>query len=132
MMSSKSHITNTHLRSKLVELLCSLAPNDAGDDNRLDYLFNKRDSTMQYCAPGLMDLYVDIEVTGRDSQFYDKFNVRYQIACLFRYLWKIPFHKQIILERAKDREHINRFINMLVNDANYLLDESLQKLEENT
>ena len=56
---------------------------------------------MQYLTPGLMELYVDIESTGRDSQFYDKFNVRYQIACLFRYLWKIPFHRTIIIERAK-------------------------------
>jgi len=130
LMGSKTHINNTHLRSKLVELLCSLAPSDETSDTRLDYLFNKKDSIMQYLTPGLMELYVDIESTGRDSQFYDKFNVRYQIACLFRYLWKIPFHKGIIIERSKDREHINRFINMLINDATYLLDESLKKLEE--
>ena len=130
LMGSKSHITNTHLRSKLVELLCSLAPNDDSSDNRLDYLFNKKDSIMCHLSPALMELYVDIESTGRDSQFYDKFNVRYQIACLFRYLWKIPFHKQIIVERCQDREHVGRFINMLINDATYLLDESLKKLEE--
>ena len=34
-----------------------------------------------------------ISSTGRDSQFYEKFNVRYQIACLFKYLWGIPVHK---------------------------------------
>lgn len=130
LMGSKSHITNTHLRSKLVELLCSLAPTEDGQDNNVTYLFNKKDSVMQHLAPALMDLYVDIESTGRDSQFYDKFNVRYQIACLFRYLWKIPFHKDIIKSRAQDHYHITRFINMLINDATYLLDESLQKLEE--
>jgi len=129
-MGSKTHINNTHLRSKLVEILCSLAPSERDEDNRLDYLFNKKDSIMPHLTPALMELYVDIESTGRDSQFYDKFNVRYQIACLFRYLWKIPFHKAIIMERSKDRDHISRFINMLINDATYLLDESLKKLEE--
>merc|ERR1719408_682302 len=96
----------------------------------MEYLFKKKDSIMNHLTPALMELYVDIESTGRDSQFYDKFNVRFQIACLFRYLWKIPFHKSIIVERSKDREHIQRFINMLINDATYLLDESLKKLEE--
>lgn len=91
-----AHRSTTH-RSNLVEIMLALAPTDNNNSlsRQLAHLFEPNDaqSFMARLGPALMDLYVDIEHTGRDSQFYEKFNVRYQIACLFKYLWGIPVHK---------------------------------------
>jgi len=135
LLADTSLLNSTHLRSNLVEILLALAPTDTHNalSVQLAYLFEPKDdsSFMAQLGPALMALYIDIEHTGRDSQFYEKFNVRYQIACLFKYLWGIPVHKRAILCCGeKDSELAVRFINMLLNDSTYLLDEALQKLTE--
>ena len=45
-----------------------------------------------HLLPALIRLYVDIEQTGADTQFYDKFNVRHIISMLLEYLLKFPAH----------------------------------------
>jgi len=135
LLADTTLLNSTHLRSNLVEILLALAPTDTHNalSVQLAYLFEPKDDSgfMAQLGPALMALYVHIEHTGRDSQFYEKFNVRYQIACLFKYLWGIPVHKRAILRCGEqDPELSIRFINMLLNDSTYLLDEALQKLTE--
>lgn len=91
-------------------------------------------------------------------QFYDKFNIRHNIAELLEYLWQVPSHRNawrqvklitnmfsssncfllpasdifMLLQIAKEEEkgvYLN-FLNFLINDSIYLLDESLNKILE--
>ena len=105
-------------------------------------------------------------------QFYDKFNIRHNIAELLEYLWQVPSHRDIwrkveqlcisplfsglntplslslshththtfrhkfdcfmLFQIAKEEEkgvYLN-FLNFLINDSIYLLDESLSKILE--
>lgn len=52
-------------------------------------------------ARGIPALCVEIEHTGTDTQFYDKFSVRHAIALLLKYLWRIPFHRHQIQQESK-------------------------------
>nr|XP_017225172.1 PREDICTED: probable ubiquitin conjugation factor E4 [Daucus carota subsp. sativus] len=66
------------------------------------------------------------------TQFYDKFNIRHNIAELLEYLWQVPSHRNAWRQIAKEEEkgvYLN-FLNFLINDSIYLLDESLNKILE--
>jgi len=112
----------------------------------------------------LIDLFVFYPV-----QFYDKFNIRHNIAELLEYLWQVPSHRNawrqvepsswtdilslslsllvcthmyvsvfdcwfkfIPFQIAKEEEKgvYLTFLNFLINDSIYLLDESLNKILE--
>ena len=64
------------------------------------------------------------------SSFYDKFTHRYHIASLLKYLWTIPDYHVSIAIAASDPATFLKFVNALVNDAIFLLDESLSKLSD--
>ncbi|XP_058081023.1 probable ubiquitin conjugation factor E4 isoform X3 [Magnolia sinica] len=64
--------------------------------------------------------------------FYDKFNIRHNIAELLEYLWNVPSHCNAWRQIAREEEkgvYLN-FLNFLINDSIYLLDESLNKIPE--
>ncbi|MBA0829309.1 hypothetical protein Goarm_013923, partial [Gossypium armourianum] len=88
--------------------------------------------SLEYLVRNLLKLYVDIEFTGSHTQFYDKFNIRHNIAELLEYLWQVPSHRNAWKQIAKEEEkgvYLN-FLNFLINDSIYLLDESLNKILE--
>jgi hypothetical protein len=68
--------------------------------------------------------------TTGSSSFYDKFTHRYHIASLLKYLWTIPDYHVSIAIAASDPATFLKFVNALVNDAIFLLDESLSKLSD--
>lgn len=43
----------------------------------------------------------DVERTGANSEFYDKFNIRYHISIIFKTLWQIPEHQGKIVDEAR-------------------------------
>lgn len=55
----------------------------------------------KHLVPALMHLYVDIEFTGSHTQFYDKFNVRYYISKLMKFLWGMPIYKKSMHEQSE-------------------------------
>ena len=56
--------------------------------------------------------------TGAANQFYDKFNIRYQIGEICEYLWKVEPHRRAWGQLAlNDSPFYMRFLNMLINDA---------------
>lgn len=69
----------------------------------------------------------EIEYTGQHNQFYEKFEVRHQIAKVLKLIWATKEHRDAF--RAETgRQDFVRFVNYLLNDATFLLDESLSKL----
>jgi ubiquitin conjugation factor E4 B len=88
--------------------------------------------SQQQLTSGLMRLYVDMEHTGVSSGFYDKFNVRYFISIVLKYLWSYDVYRQSFVNLSNTLGDKNsdflKFFNMLLNDATYLLDQSLDLL----
>lgn len=81
-----------------------------------------------YLMSALIKFYVDVETTGSSNEFYDKFGIRYHIAIILKGLWKRPMHKVAIINESKT-DNFTRFINMLINDTTFLLDESIDTLK---
>ncbi|KAL3691495.1 hypothetical protein R1sor_005146 [Riccia sorocarpa] len=135
-MGSPLHVKNPYLRAKMVEVLNVWMPSKMSYSPALSSsmasLFEGHELALQYLVPNLLKLYVDIEFTGSHTQFYDKFNIRHNISELLEYLWQVPSHhnswKQIAV--TEERGAYLRFLNLLINDSIFLLDESLKKIPE--
>ncbi|XP_010258183.1 PREDICTED: probable ubiquitin conjugation factor E4 [Nelumbo nucifera] len=130
-MASPNYIRNPYLRSKMVEVLNCWIPHRSGLPETAA-LFEGHQLSLQYLVRNLLKLYVDIEFTGSHTQFYDKFNIRHNIAELLEYLWEVPSHRNAWRQIARKEEkgvYLN-FLNFLINDSIYLLDESLNKILE--
>ncbi|CAH1420992.1 unnamed protein product [Lactuca virosa] len=131
-MASPEYIRNPYLRAKMVEVLNCWMPCRSGSSSATSTLFEGHQLSVQYLVKNLLKLYVDIEFTGSHTQFYDKFNIRHNIAELLEYLWQVPVHQNAWKQIAKEEEkgvYLN-FLNFLINDSIFLLDESLNKILE--
>ncbi|XP_062106567.1 probable ubiquitin conjugation factor E4 isoform X2 [Humulus lupulus] len=129
-MASPNYIRNPYLRAKMVEVLNCWMPRRSSSVTAS--LFEGHQLSLEYLVRNLLKLYVDIEFTGSHTQFYDKFNIRHNIAELLEYLWQVPSHRNAWRRIAKEEEkgvYLN-FLNFLINDSIYLLDESLNKILE--
>ncbi|XP_016453506.2 putative ubiquitin conjugation factor E4 [Nicotiana tabacum] len=130
-MASPEYIRNPYLRAKMVEVLNCWMPRRSGS-TATSTLFEGHQLSLEYLVKNLLKVYVDIEFTGSHTQFYDKFNIRHNIAELLEYLWQVPSHRNAWRQIAKEEEkgvYLN-FLNFLINDSIYLLDESLNKILE--
>lgn len=130
-MASPEYIRNPYLRAKMVEVLNCWMPRRSGS-TATSTLFEGHQLSLEFLVRNLLKLYVDIEFTGSHTQFYDKFNIRHNIAELLEYLWQVPSHRNAWRQIAKEEEkgvYLN-FLNFLINDSIYLLDESLNKILE--
>ena len=110
-----SLIRNPYMRAKFVEVIYIVL-------QRSIEIYELKD-----LIPGLIDFYIEIESTGASSQFYDKFNSRFYVSEIIAYLWKYPTHQEEFIKESFNPRFI-RFVNLLLNDTTYLLDESLDKL----
>ncbi|XP_026571541.1 ubiquitin conjugation factor E4 B [Pseudonaja textilis] len=70
-----------------------------------------------------------VEHTGATSEFYDKFTIRYHISTIFKSLWQNIAHHGTFMEEFNSGKQFVRYINMLINDTTFLLDESLESLK---
>ncbi|KAJ4815398.1 Ubiquitin conjugation factor E4 A [Rhynchospora pubera] len=130
-MASPSYIKNPYLRAKMVEVLNCWIPHRSGFSATAS-LFEGHQLSLDYLVKNLLKLYVDIGFSSSNTQFFDRFNIRHNIAELLEYLWEVPSHKNALRQIAKEEEkgvYLN-FLNFLINDSIYLLDESLNKILE--
>jgi ubiquitin conjugation factor E4 B len=86
--------------------------------------------THKYLICALMKFYVEVETTGQSTEFYDKFTIRYHISHIFKSMWNSTLHRQSILVESKNGKQFVKFINMLMNDTTFLLDECLENLKK--
>ncbi|QIW96970.1 hypothetical protein AMS68_002488 [Peltaster fructicola] len=74
----------------------------------------------------LMKYYIEAESTGTHNQFYDKFNIRYEIFQVIKVIWiNTIYRENLAKEASANTEFFVQFVNMLVNDVTFVLDESL-------
>ncbi|XP_065655693.1 ubiquitin conjugation factor E4 A isoform X2 [Hydra vulgaris] len=143
-LGSSARIKNPHLRAKLAESLAVFLPKETEQHNSLfSYSFRKKAFLESSVVPkilpkSLLQLFVDIEFTGHTMEFYQKFNYRHYMYGILEYIWNIPsYHTEfkkldeegkIQYKRDMVFSSFPRFINLLINDSTYLLDEALQNL----
>lgn len=147
LMESQRRLYNPHLRAHLTEGLEALLPTtdentspvipNLGTFNR-EQLFITHPHRKQIVA-NLLQVFVSIEMTGQSVQFIQKFNYRRPMYVVMDYLWKLEEHRNNFTLLAKEAEAnmeavepplFLRFINLLMNDAVFLLDEALSHMAE--
>ncbi|RDA87233.1 hypothetical protein CP532_2537 [Ophiocordyceps camponoti-leonardi (nom. inval.)] len=128
-LRSSELIKNPYLKSSLVSLLFSgtwpfmhLKKGVLGD--QLIGLPFANDHLLH----ALIKFYIECESTGANTAFYDKFNIRYEIFQVIKCVWGNDVYKeQLTRESNVNRSFFVQFVNMLLNDATYVLDEALTK-----
>ncbi|XP_075543042.1 ubiquitination factor E4B isoform X3 [Dermacentor variabilis] len=129
LLCAADRLGKPYLSAKLVEVLfCATVA--AGGCGQLAGRLLDLPCAQQQLGPALMRFYTDVESTGAASEFYDKFTIRYHISVLLKALWERPQHREAILaEASRAGRQFVRFVNMLMNDTTFLLDESLESLK---
>eukprot|EP00892_Ulva_mutabilis_P009456 jgi/Ulvmu1/6883/UM031_0088.1 len=142
LMGSPSHVTNPYLRYTLCTVLYQWIPDTSLSSSRrsrrrnqpdMEPLFTMHPGVASHLVPALFELYKDVEYTDRGNQFYEKFSMRTRISELLEWLWTIPAHLETWRSVARGDMHPGlylRFLNNIVNDSIYLLDEAMKLLPE--
>uniref|UniRef100_A0A8B9R7E8 Ubiquitin conjugation factor E4 B n=1 Tax=Astyanax mexicanus TaxID=7994 RepID=A0A8B9R7E8_ASTMX len=126
---SQNYIRNPYLIAKLVEVLFVTNPAVQPRTQRFFEMIENHPLSVNQLVPALMKFYTDVEHTGATSEFYDKFTIRYHISTIFKSLWQNMGHHGTFLEEFNSGKQFVRYINMLINDTTFLLDESLESLK---
>uniref|UniRef100_A0A6A7FU80 Ubiquitin conjugation factor E4 B n=2 Tax=Hirondellea gigas TaxID=1518452 RepID=A0A6A7FU80_9CRUS len=120
------HIKNPYLIAKFVEILYDMSPT-----NLVPRLYERVLShPLSVLLPSaLMRFYTQVESMGTSNGFYDKFSFRYHVGVIFRSFWREMRLKQAFIEEAKVGKDFIKFVNLLMNDTTFLLDETLSSLK---
>ncbi|KAF1429226.1 Ubiquitin conjugation factor E4 A, partial [Spheniscus humboldti] len=144
-MGDVERMKNPHLRAKLAEVLEAVMPHlDQAQNPLVSSVFHRKRVFCSYqnaahLAEALIKVFVDIEFTGDPHQFEQKFNYRRPMYPILRYMWGTDSYRQSIKALAdyasENLEAMNpplflRFLNLLMNDAIFLLDEAIQYLSK--
>ncbi|XP_062376861.1 ubiquitin conjugation factor E4 A [Sardina pilchardus] len=145
-MGTVERMSNPHLRAKLAEVLEAVMPHmeTAAAGTTLPIMFQRQRVFCSYChaprlAEALITVFVDIEFTGDPHQFEQKFNYRRPMYSILKYMWNTESYRESIKHLAtyasENLEAMNpplflRFLNLLMNDAIFLLDEAIQFLSK--
>ncbi|XP_007934667.1 ubiquitin conjugation factor E4 A [Orycteropus afer afer] len=142
---SIERMKNPHLRAKLAEVLEAVMPHlDQTPNPLVSSVFHRKRVFCNFphapqLAEALIKVFVDIEFTGDPHQFEQKFNYRRPMYPILRYMWGTETYRESIKDLAdyasKNLEAMNpplflRFLNLLMNDAIFLLDEAIQYLSK--
>ena len=127
-IGSPSYVKNPYLRGKLMKILSSFIYYKTNHPDQYQLTLHAHPVVSRDLIHALMIFYVDIEFTGGHTQFYDKFNLRAEVQIIFQYLWKIPIFDESFLRESENSKLFLKFINMILNDAIYLLDGGLLHL----
>ncbi|XP_038609695.1 ubiquitin conjugation factor E4 A [Tachyglossus aculeatus] len=142
---SIERMKNPHLRAKLAEVLEAVMPHlDQPANPLVCSVFHRKRVFCAYphaaqLAEALIRVFVDIEFTGDPHQFEQKFNYRRPMYPILRYMWGTDAYRESIKDLAdyasENLEAMNpplflRFLNLLMNDAIFLLDEAIQYLSK--
>jgi len=130
-LTSTWYIKNPFLKAKINEILfMSILGYGRERNGVLGNLLNTHPLALKHLMPALMNFYIEVEQTGASSQFYDKFNARRSIFYILRSVWNNPAHREALDLEAKKVDRFVRFINLMINDVTYLMDESLSELTQ--
>ncbi|CAD5117321.1 DgyrCDS6107 [Dimorphilus gyrociliatus] len=139
-MAYPSRLRNPHSRANMAEALESFIPNLDPDqrefNSTIDFDKHPRNNEL---IESIIAVFVSIEETGMGVEFEQKFTYRRPMYKILKYALAIEKHRQeavklsnvaLRIVEAQDPPLFLRFINLLVNDAIFLLDEALGFMKE--
>jgi len=126
-LRNSDYIKNPGLKSGLISILYQgIWPVYGRQKGILGDLLNSLPFATDYLLHSLMKFYIEVESTGTHTQFYDKFNVRYEIFQIIKCIWSNTIYREQLSQESKvNVEFFVRFVNLLLNDVTFVLDESL-------
>jgi ubiquitin conjugation factor E4 B len=130
-ISSSEFVKNPYLRGRFIEVLGLFTPRQLKTLGLATLRFDPFESStlaQHFLGPSLIRFYVDVEITGASTQFYDKFNARFYVSLVMRHIWPLKSYRESFSNAFADSNLFLGFTNMLINDSIYLLDESFSKL----
>ncbi|OCF74479.1 ubiquitin-conjugation factor E4 B [Kwoniella mangroviensis CBS 8886] len=124
---SPNYVNNPFLKAKLVSILSyGLWPMGYWRKGALFDRLSVHSLSTEYLMPTLIRFFIDVEATGGHTQFWDKFNFRRDIQRIFKSMWENPLHREAFVKtRHDDFDQFIRFVNMLMSDTTFHLEESL-------
>lgn len=125
-LESSQYINNPYLKAGLISILFrGTWPRPGGARGVLVDLLNSMPFATQYLLHAVMKFYIEAEHTGTHTQFFDKFNIRYEIFQIIKCIWGNPVYRSQLSDEAKENlDFFVRFVNLLLNDVTFVLDES--------
>ncbi|KAG2066491.1 hypothetical protein BDR04DRAFT_1106685 [Suillus decipiens] len=130
-LTSTWYIKNPFLKAKINEaVFYGVLPYGNDRHGILGHTLNTHPVALKNLIPALTHFYIEVEQTGASSQFYDKFNARRNIAYILKAVWDNPIHRDALNKEAQNVDKFIRFINLMINDVTYLMDESLSELTQ--
>ena len=125
-LESTSYIKNPYLKAGLVSILFrGTWTRPGGARGVLVDLLSSMPFANEYLLHALMRFYIEAEHTGTHTQFYDKFNIRYEIFQIIKCIWNNPLYRTKLKNQAnQNHDFFVRYVNLLLNDVTYVLDES--------
>ncbi|RYN51388.1 Ubiquitin conjugation factor [Alternaria tenuissima] len=131
-LRSSEYIKNPYLKSGLVTILFHGVWGIPGRPKGVlgDTLF-AHDFAMKHLLHALMKFYIECESTGTHTQFFDKFNIRYEIFQVIKCIWPNPIYREHLATEARvNLDFFVQFVNLLLNDVTFVLDESFTAFKE--
>ncbi|EXJ85294.1 ubiquitin conjugation factor E4 B [Capronia epimyces CBS 606.96] len=125
-LRNSEYIKNPYLKASLVTILFRGTWSwRQGGRGILADQYNSLPFATQYLLHSLMRFFIEAEFMGGHGQFFDKFNVRFEIFQIIKCVWPNPVYRENLLNEAKvNMEFFVRFVNLLLNDVTFVLDES--------
>ncbi|KAH8989635.1 ubiquitin elongating factor core-domain-containing protein [Lactarius hatsudake] len=128
-MLSTWWIKNPFLKNKIIDILFCSCFTYRGQSSLLGPSLNSHPVALKHLMPALTHFYIEVERTGASSQFYDKFSTR-SIAFVLKTVWGNPAHREALKKETQNIDKFVRFVNLMINDVTYLMDESLSELAQ--
>ena len=125
-LESTQYIKNPYLKAGLVSIMFrGTWPTLTGGQGVLVDLLNSLPFANDYLLHALMKFYIEAEHTGTHTQFYDKFNIRFEIFQIIKCIWPNPLYRTKLSNQAdQNLDFFVRYVNLLLNDVTFVLDES--------
>ncbi|THZ82051.1 hypothetical protein D6C84_06076 [Aureobasidium pullulans] len=124
-LRNTNYIKNPYMKAGLVTILFhGVWPFGSNSKGVLGDLLNGSEFCQKHLLHALMQFYIECESTGTHTAFYDKFNIRYEIFQVFKSVWgNVVYRESLGKEAEVNTEFFIRFVNLLLNDVTYVLDE---------
>jgi ubiquitin conjugation factor E4 B len=125
-LRSSEYIKNPYLKAGLITILYKGTwPWRQGGLGVLANIYNSMPFATEHLFHALMQFFIEAEFMGGHSQFFDKFNVRYEIFQIIKCIWPNTVYQDNLYKEARlNSEFFIHFVNLLLNDVTFVLDES--------
>jgi ubiquitin conjugation factor E4 B len=125
-LRSSEYIKNPYLKAGLITILFKGTwPWRQGGLGVLANIYNSMPFATEHLFHALMQFFIEAEFMGGHSQFFDKFTVRYEIFQIIKCIWPNTVYQDNLYKEARlNSEFFIQFVNLLLNDVTFVLDES--------